>query len=76
MYVARARQQTAGREKVREEGMAHATPPTPQEEPSADGGRHPISRRVPVCYPVGVGIEQRPTRTRPVRTVSTEGTLG
>jgi RNA polymerase sigma-70 factor, ECF subfamily len=31
-----------------------------------------ISRRVPVCYPVGVDIDRRPTRTRPVRTVSAE----
>jgi RNA polymerase sigma-70 factor, ECF subfamily len=35
-----------------------------------------ISRRVPVCYPVGVDIDRRPTRTRPVRTVSAEGTRG
>jgi RNA polymerase sigma-70 factor (ECF subfamily) len=32
-----------------------------------------IYRRVAVCYPVGVKIDRRPTRTRPVRTVSAEG---
>jgi RNA polymerase sigma-70 factor (ECF subfamily) len=37
------------------------------------GGRPRILRRTPVCYPVGVGIDRRPTRTRPVRTVSAEG---
>ena len=42
----------------------------------ASRSRHLISGRTPVCYLVGVGIDRQPTRTRPVRAVSTERVLG
>jgi hypothetical protein len=42
------------------------------------GGRREVSDLLlgQICYLVGVGIDRRPTRTRPVRAVSTDGALG